>query len=83
MQDSSNTKEILTALIQKQMLILGPNVALGRARRVKDLTVSDDGAVTEIKGDANIASEALVNEFIALTGDVTKTLFAALIKGAN
>jgi hypothetical protein len=82
MQDSDKTKAILTALIQKQMLILGPNVALGRARRVQGLTVMDDGSVADMKGDADETSKALVNEFIALTGDITRTIFDALIKNS-
>lgn len=80
MPASDKTKDILSALIQKQMLILGPNVAVGRARRVKNLTVSDDGKVTDIKGDVSAASQELVNEYISLTGDVTKTLFETLLK---
>ncbi|MCK9361141.1 hypothetical protein M0Q28_02825 [Patescibacteria group bacterium] len=74
---------ILTSLIQKQMTILGPNVAIGRARRVSGLTLGDDGVVTAIQGDASEISQAVVNEYITLTGDVTKTLFEALLKGAS
>ncbi|MCK9361139.1 hypothetical protein M0Q28_02815 [Patescibacteria group bacterium] len=80
---SDKSKTVLTALIQKQMTILGPNVAIGRARRVKGLTLGDDGVVTAIQGDAATVSQALVNEFIMLTGDVTRTLFESLIKNTT
>jgi hypothetical protein len=83
MQDVERSKMILTSLIQKQMTILGPNVAIGRARRVSGLTLGDDGVVTAIQGDASEISQAVVNEYITLTGDVTKTLFEALLKGAS
>jgi hypothetical protein len=83
MQDIERTKAVLTALVQKQMTILGPNVALGRARRVMTLTIGDDGSVTAISGDADTASKALVDEFISLTGDITKTIFESLLKAAK
>jgi hypothetical protein len=38
-------KQMLTDLIKKQMVVLGPNIALDKARKVSGLKISDDGNV--------------------------------------
>lgn len=83
MADTSTTATALTSLIQKQMLILGPNVALGRARKVAGLTVGDNGAVTGLSGDPQQVMNALVSEYVALTGDITKTIVQSLIESTH
>ncbi|MCL5970424.1 MAG: arginine--tRNA ligase, partial [Patescibacteria group bacterium] len=40
--DQTDYKKLLTEVIQKQMVILGPSITLTKARNVKGLTVSDD-----------------------------------------
>ena len=42
-QTTDDYKKLLTQVIQKQMVILGPGITLSKARNVKGLTVSDDG----------------------------------------
>lgn len=79
MPDAETLKKVLTGLVQKQMLILGPNVAVGRARKVAGLTVADDGAVTGIQGDPDAVLKALVDEYVSLSGAITNTIVQSLI----
>lgn len=76
----SNDKsaQVLTGLIQKQMVILGPNVALERARKINGLTVDDKGVVTALKGDSEKILQSVIDEYISLTGDITKTIVQSL-----
>ncbi len=72
-------QQVMSELIKKQMLILGPNVALSRTRNVKALTVDDSGVVTNISGDPQAALSSLVAEFEAISGAITKNLLQSLL----
>jgi len=47
MPDGIDTKKVLSKVIKQQILILGPDIALLKARNVPGLKVSDSGDVTE------------------------------------
>lgn len=72
-------QKVLTALIQKQMVILGPGVAIGKARKVPAITVADDGAVSKISGNADEAIQKLVEEYVSLSGEITRSIFKSLV----
>ncbi len=73
-------KKVLTSLIQKQMLILGPNIALDRARAVAGLTVKNDGVVLDMDGDPQMVFKGVVSQYEALSGQVTKMVLASVIE---
>ena len=75
-------KIILSEVIKKQIAILGPSIALSRARNVSGLTVADDGSVTEIQGDPEELTKQLVNEFLDLSGLIIKKMMEPLMKTA-
>ena len=60
-------KEVLTAIVQRFMLLIG-NPALRFARRVYGLRVEDDGSVISYQGDGAIAVQGLVIEYMTLLG---------------
>lgn len=70
---------ILSDLIKKQMVMLGPNVALGQARRVTELSVSDDGTVTEISGEPQKALQAVAKQYMALSGAIAQMTLESVI----
>ncbi len=72
MPDHDEYKKMLTDLIQKQMVVLGPNIALDKARRTAGLKVADDGTVLDIGGDPQITLKAVVNEYMALSGQIAQ-----------
>jgi hypothetical protein len=61
-------EQIAGAIIQKQMVVLGADIALTRARKVPGLEVGDGGVVSKITGDTGAALEALVGEYQELLG---------------
>jgi NADH dehydrogenase/NADH:ubiquinone oxidoreductase subunit G len=74
-QSESDYKKLLTEVIQKQMVILGPSITLAKARNVKGLSVADDGTVTNMDGKPQELIQALINQFVQLSGlIVTKTM---------
>lgn len=65
-------KQMLTEIIKKQIIILGPQIAVLKARNVLGIKVSDDGTVTEISGPEQVILQNLIDEYVALSGEIVK-----------
>lgn len=61
-------KKVISEVIRKQMIILGPGITLSRARNVKGLKVDDSGKVLELSGHPQELIQELVNQFVQLSG---------------
>lgn len=72
-------KKLLTEVIQKQMVILGPGITLTKARNVKGLTVADDGSVTDIQGNPQELIQGLIDQFVQLSGLIVKKTMEPLL----
>lgn len=71
--DKEQYLELLTEIIKKQAVILGPEIAILKARNVSELVVDKDGKVTDVVGDPDAATKKLVDEYVALSGQIVKT----------
>lgn len=71
---------LLSDLVKKQMVMLGPSVAVLKARKVVALTVADDGQVTAISGDPHAALNQLVTEYMNLSGQIAQTTLQSLLE---
>ncbi len=80
MSDDSDYKNLLSDLIKKQMVMLGPSVALSKARKVTSLTVDDSGEVSAISGDPQEALKALAGEYMALSGQIAQMTLDSLLE---
>lgn len=65
-------KQMLTEIIQKQIVILGPQIAVLKARNVPGITISDDGKVTEVTGVEQVVLQKLIDEYVALSGEIVR-----------
>jgi hypothetical protein len=72
-------KKLFTEVIKKQIVLLGPNITLAKARNVKGLTVLDDGTVTEINGNPQELIQALIDQFVQLSGLIVKKTMEPLL----
>lgn len=81
MQPNGNTdyKKLLTEVIQKQMVILGPSITLAKARNVKGLIVADNGTVTDIQGPPQELIQGLIDQFVQLSGLIVKKTMEPLL----
>ncbi len=72
--DTSNAdyKEVLTEIIKKQIVILGPQIAVLKARNVQGLAVSDDGVVTSISGNEQEVLQKVIDQYVSLSGEIVK-----------
>lgn len=78
MNEKELYKTLMTEIIQKQSVILGPQIAILKARNVSILTISDDGHVVDIKGDVRRALQDLVDEYVKLSGQIVKNALGSI-----
>lgn len=72
-------QKLFTDVIKKQIILLGPNITLAKARNVKGLMVSDDGTVTAINGNPQEMIQALIDQFVQLSGLIVKKTMEPLL----
>ena len=80
MSELQDYQALLSDLVKKQMIMLGPAVALSRARKVGYLTVAEDGQVTAITGDPQKALSELATEYMNLSGQIAQTTLKSLLE---
>src|SRR3989344_6118728 len=73
MDPQKRYKLLFSEIIAKQAVILGPTVAVIKARNVPGLTVDDKGNVLRVEGDYQEALERLVDEYVNLSGQIIKS----------
>ncbi|MBI4281296.1 hypothetical protein HY625_00575 [Candidatus Uhrbacteria bacterium] len=78
-ENNVDFRQLLTDIIKKQIVILGPDIALLKARNVKGLTIADDGVVTSISGTPQDVLQSLIDEYVALSGLIVKKAMEPLL----
>ena len=63
---------LLTEIIAKEAVVLGPDIAILKARSVAGLIVDNKGNVTDIKGDMPQTLLKLVDGYMELSGRIVK-----------
>ncbi len=61
-------RKLLTAAIQKQIVILGPAITLSRVRSVAGISIKDDGEVISLKHPREELSKKLIDAFGEISG---------------
>lgn len=81
MQPQSYTEyqQLLTEVIKKQIVILGPDITLIKARNVPGLVVDDTGTVTQITGEPQQITQSLIDQFVQLSGLIVKKTMEPLL----
>lgn len=65
-------KEILTEIIKKQSVILGPQIAILKARSVVGVSLDDNGNVIDIEGNPQDVVQKVIDQYVALSGEIVK-----------
>ncbi len=78
-QTDGEYQKLLTDVIKKQIVILGPAITLAKARNVQGLTVADDGTVTQIIGLPKEITQNLIGQFMELSGLIVKKTMEPLL----
>lgn len=78
-QTDGDYKKLLTEVIKKQIIILGPSITLVKARNVPGLTVADDGTVVTLSGNPQEITQKLIEQFMELSGLIVKKTMEPLL----
>ncbi len=79
MADQENYKNLINDIIAKQTVILGPDIVILKARNVAGLTLDATGKVTDISGDPQQVLQNLINEYIALSGQIVRNILSPVL----
>ncbi|MGE5392225.1 MAG: hypothetical protein ACM3NH_00565 [Candidatus Saccharibacteria bacterium] len=74
MADQNDYINIINDIIAKQTLILGPDIVILKAKNIKGLTIGADGRVEDLSGDPQQVLQNLIDEYIALSGQIVKNI---------
>ena len=64
---------LLSEIIAKETVILGPDITILKARSIAGLVVDDKGNVIDIKGDVRQTLQKLVDVYVELSGQFIKS----------
>ena len=78
MDESSQYAELITEIIKKQSVILGPEIAVVKARSVAGLMVDNDGKVTAIGENPKETLQKLVDQYVDLSGQIVKNALGSI-----
>lgn len=81
MQPTSETdyKTLFSQLIKKQMLVLGPDITLAKVKNVIGLSIDVNGEVLKMDGDPQQMLQALINQFVELSGMIVKKTMESIL----
>lgn len=74
MAEPEDYKNLINDIIAKQTLILGPSIVLIKAKNVAGLNFDSSGKVESLDGDPQQILQNLINEYIALSGQIVKNI---------
>ena len=80
MDEKTQYVGIISEIIAKQSIILGPDIAILKARSVVGLVIKDDGKVVDIKGDGKVILQQLVNAYVELSGMIVKNALGSIFE---
>jgi glycine cleavage system H lipoate-binding protein len=80
MSDPQQYKTLMSEIVAKQIVLLGPAVAISKARNVEDIVVSEEGEVIEINGDLENTLRKLINQYVELSGQIVKNALGLMLE---
>ncbi len=80
MENKEQYMSIMSEIIAKQAIILGPEIAVLKARNVAGLSVNDEGKVTNLTSNASEVLQALIDEYISLSGEIVRNVMKPIFE---
>ena len=78
MNDKEQYSALISEIIKKQSLILGPEIAILEARSVPGLMVDNDGKVTGVGDNPKETLQNLVDQYVELSGLIVKNALGSI-----
>ena len=80
METKEQYLSLISEIIKKQAVILGPDIAILKARSISGLVVDDKGSATSISGDPKAVIQNLVNTYVELSGLIVKNALSSVFE---
>jgi hypothetical protein len=74
MASPEDYKNLINDILAKQAVILGQDIVMLKAKSVPGLSLTADGKVDNISGNPEEVLQKLVDEYIALSGQIVKNI---------
>ncbi|MFZ2831644.1 MAG: hypothetical protein WAZ40_00630 [Minisyncoccia bacterium] len=78
MEQAEQYKAVISEIIAKQSIILGPDMAIARARKVSGLEINEKGEVTSIGNDPEATLKNLIDTYVELSGQIVKNALGSI-----
>lgn len=78
MDEKTQYTALIGEIIKKQSLILGPEIAILKARSVPGLMVDNDGKVTGVGDNPKDTLQSLVDQYVELSGLIVKNALGSI-----
>lgn len=78
MNEKEQYSALISEIIKKQSLILGPEIAILKARSVSGLMVDNDGKVTGVGDNPKETLQNLVDQYVELSGLIVKNALGSI-----
>lgn len=69
---------LISEIIEKQTVILGPDIAVLKARNVLGLMIDNSGKVVDVKGNPQDVVQQLIDEYVQLSGQIVKGALSSI-----
>lgn len=69
---------LISEIIKKESVILGPEIAILKARSVAGLMVDNDGKVTGVGDNPKETLQNLVDQYVELSGQIVKNALGSI-----
>ena len=76
--DTQQYLALISEIIKKQSVILGPEIAILKARSVPGLMVDNDGKVTGVGDNPKETLQNLVDQYVELSGLIVKNALGSI-----
>ena len=78
MNEKEQYSALISEIIKKQSVILGPEIAILKARSVPGLMVDNDGIVTGVGDNPKDTLQNLVDQYVELSGLIVKNALGSI-----
>jgi len=78
MDETQQYTALISEIIKKQSIILGPEIAILKARSVNGLMVDNDGKVTGVGDNPKETLQNLVDQYVELSGQIVKNALGSI-----
>lgn len=78
MDEKGQYTALISEIIKKQTVILGPEIAIVKARSVPGLMVDNDGKVTGVGDNPKETLQNLVDQYVELSGQIVKNALGSI-----